>query len=301
MRRALFALVLLAVGCTAASDPPSNAVLSAWTPPDQPRAVVVALHGFNDYRAAFAEFGAFAAARGVAVEAYDQPGFGATSERGSWPGTAALVGGLDAAIAAARARYPGVPVYVLGESMGASVALMAMAGPQAPDVAGVILAAPAVWNGDSLPSSYRATLHVLASILPMLRVNANHAKRQASDNVTMLRALGRDPLYLHYTRLDAVAGLVDLMAESQQVAPLVRAPMLVLLGARDQIVPPAGSRHFVASLDPTSCSVVTYLNGWHLLLRDDQRERTFADILAWMAREPLPSGLDHPCGPAPPV
>ena len=93
MRRALFALLLLAVGCTAPSDPPSDAVSSAWTPPDQPRAVVVALHGFNDYRAAFAEFGAFAAARGVAVEAYDQPGFGATSERGSWPGTPALVAG----------------------------------------------------------------------------------------------------------------------------------------------------------------------------------------------------------------
>ena len=93
----------------------------------------------------------------------------------------------------------------------------------------------------------------------------------------MLRALGRDPLYLHYTRLDAVAGLVDLMVESQEVAPQVRAPMLVLLGARDQIVPPAGSPPLRRdSLDPTSCSVVTYLNGWHLLLRDHQRERTFA-------------------------
>ncbi len=98
----------------------------------------------------------------------------------------------------------------------------------------------------------------------------------------MLRALWRDPLYLRYTRLDAVAGLVELMTESQEVAPRLRVPMLVLLGARDQIVPPQASRRFVASLDPTNCSVVTYLNGWHLLLRDHQREKVFADILAWV-------------------
>ena len=75
--------------------------------------------------------------------------------------------------------------------------------------------------------------------------------------------------------------------------------MLVLLGARDQIVPPQASRRFVATLTRASCSVVTYLNGWHLLLRDHQRETVFADILAWIDRQPLPSRLDHPCGPPP--
>jgi alpha-beta hydrolase superfamily lysophospholipase len=301
LRPILLAFMLLAAGCAGPADPPPGATSSSWLPPDRPRAVIVALHGFNDYRAAFAEFGTFAAARGVAVEAYDQPGFGATSGRGSWPGTAELVRWLDEAVAAARQHHPGVPVYLLGESMGGSVALAAMGGPDPPEVDGVILAAPAVWNGQDLPASYRATLRVLASVLPMLRVSARHVRRQASDNIAMLRALGRDPLYLHYTRIDAVNGLVELMVESQEVAPKVKAPMLVLLGARDQIVPPAGSRRFVATLDPATCSVVTYLQGWHLLLRDHQRERTFEDILAWIDGAPLPSGLDRPCGPPPHV
>ena len=301
MRRALLAFALLLAACVAPPDPPLKGTSSSWLPPDRPRAAIVALHGFNDYRAAFAEFGAYAAARGVVVEAYDQAGFGATAARGSWPGTGALVEDLDEAVAATQARHPGLPVFVLGESMGGAVALAAMGGPHPPNVAGVILAAPAVWNGDDLPASYRTTLQVLARLLPMLRVDARHARRQASDNVDMLRALGRDPLYLHYTRIDAVAGLVDLMVEGQELAPRVRAPMLVLLGARDQIVPPTGSRRFVATLDPATCSVVTYLQGWHLLLRDHQRERAFADILAWIDGQPLPSGVDRPCGPSPPV
>ena len=76
--------------------------------------------------------------------------------------------------------------------------------------------------------------------------------------------------------------------------------MLVLLGARDQIVPPQASRRFVATLPPHAASVVTYLNGWHLLLRDHQRESVFADILAWVdGRRRRRPGLDRPCGPPP--
>ena len=263
--------------------------------------MIVALHGFNDYSAAFGEFGRFAAANGVVVEAYDQPGFGAHRERGSWPGTPALVRALDEAVAAAQRRHPGLPVYVLGESMGGAVALAALGAPDPPPVAGVILAAPAVWNGADLPAYYRSTLQVLATVAPMLRVSGRHLRRQASDNIPMLRALGRDPLYLRYTRVDAVAGLVELMVEGQEAATSVKVPMLILLGARDQMVPPTASRRFVAALEPEGCAVVTYLDGWHLLLRDNQRERVFADILAWVDGAPLPSRLDRPCAPPPQI
>ena len=116
----------------------------------------------------------------------------------------------------------------------------------------------------------------------------------------MLRALGRDPLYLRDTRIAGIAGLVELMGEAQAGAARLRLPMLVLLGARDQIVKPQAARRFVATLDPATCSIVTYLNGWHLLLRDHQRERVFADLVAWVDGQPLPSGLDFPCGSPPP-
>jgi alpha-beta hydrolase superfamily lysophospholipase len=210
----------------------------------------VALHGFNDYRASFAELGRYAARRGILVEAYDQPGFGARTDRGSWPGTQALVAALDHAILEVRRRHPGVPLYVLGESMGAAVAMLALARPTAPPVDGLILVAPAVWNGQDLPG----------------------------------------------TRIAGIAGLVELMGEAQAAATRLELPMLVLLGARDQIVKPQAARRFVATLDPASCSFITYLDGWHLLLRDHQRERVFADLVAWIDRQPLPSRLDLPCG-----
>jgi alpha-beta hydrolase superfamily lysophospholipase len=167
-------------------------------------------------------------------------------------------------------------------------------------VAGLILVAPAVWNGQDVPSSYRTALRVLAAIVPPLRVNGRNLNLRASDNIEMLRSLGRDPLYLRDTRIAGIAGLVDLMGEAQVEAARLKLPVLVLLGARDQIVKPQAARRFVATLDPAACSVVTYLHGWHLLLRDHQRERVFADLMAWIDGQALPSGLDFPCGSPPP-
>lgn len=293
-------LLLLTAGCSSPAatrhgpDPP----VSTWAPPVAPRALVVALHGFNDHKAAFSEFGVYAAMRGVLVKAYDQPGFGERADRGRWPGTEALVAELLRLIRAERARHPDLPMFVLGESMGAAVAVAALARAEALPVAGVILAAPAVWDDAGLPRAYRLALRLIATVLPPLRVSGKNLNLLASDNIEMLRALGRDPFYLRETRIDAVAGLVELMELARRQAPALTAPTLVLLGGRDEIVPIRAARSFAATLKARPCLLVTYLNGWHLLLRDHQRLRVFDDVLAWIERAPLPSRLDRPCAPA---
>ena len=258
--------------------------------------MIVALHGFNDYRAAFAEFGRYAAARGMLVEAYDQPGFGARPIVAAGPAREALVAALDEAIRRVRRRHPGVPVFVLGESMGAAVAMAALARADgAADVDGLILAAPAVWNGQDLPGSYRTALRILATLVPPLRVNGRNLNLRASDNIEMLRALGRDPLYLRDTADRGIAGLVELMGEGagrrRHGSSL---PMLVLLGARDQIVKPQAARRFVATLDPASCSFITYLERLAPAAARPPARARVRGLLAWVDGEPLPSRLDHP-------
>src|SRR6185312_7174511 len=57
--------------------------LRFWLPEDKPRAVILALHGFNDYSEAFALPAAQWAKDGIATYAYDQRGFGAAPERGA--------------------------------------------------------------------------------------------------------------------------------------------------------------------------------------------------------------------------
>ena len=180
------ALLLLLAGCMVPASAPPTSDRRAGTRP-QPRAVIVALHGFNDYSAAFAEFGPTPPPK-VCWSRPTTSRASARIPRGSWPGRRSWserwigrsIGGTPPS---------GLPVFVLGESMGASVAMAAMASPE-PPVAGVILVAPAVWNGADLPASYRATLRMLAGHRPALRVSGRN-RRQASDNIEMLRGATR--------------------------------------------------------------------------------------------------------------
>jgi acylglycerol lipase len=266
-----------------------------WLPDGAPKAVLVALHGFNDYGNAFADIGAFLAGHGVAVLAYDQRGFGAAPEPGIWPGREKLTGDFRDVLTATRAAYPGVPVHALGESMGGGVLMAAWA--EAPYPAdSIILVAPAVWGRASMPAFQTAALFMSAYTTPWLRVSGGGLKRQPSDNIEMLRALGRDPLVLKETRVDAVWGLTNLMDAALDGAKMFDAPSLILYGAKDDIIPARATLDMLASLPPQQRprKVAIYDAGFHMLLRDLKAETSWRDILAWLddPQIGLPSGAD---------
>jgi acylglycerol lipase len=301
------ALAILAgmalLGC--AQTPPGHftdeASLSRreWLPDRPARAVILAVHGFNDYSNAFTEFGAFAAEQGIAVHAYDQRGFGANPGAGRWAGTAALIADLEAERARLRARYPDRPVYLLGESMGAAVVMAAMAEGAELDAEGAILTAPAVWGGDQLNPFYRATLWLITRVAPGLKLTGRNLGVMASDNLDALRALSADPLFIKETRVDAIAGLVELMDTAYAAAGTLSGPLLILIGENDEIVPPDAQTAMVRRVQATPCVHVVYPEGWHLLLRDLQREVVWRDIIAWIDGGPLPSAGETSCDAAP--
>ena len=275
--------------------------LRRWLPDREawprPRAVVLALHGFNDYSNAFEDTGAYMAARGLAVYAYDQRGFGAGPHAGLWGGREAMVADLRTASRLLARRHKGVPLFVLGESMGGAVAVLAFTSAAPPPAAGVILSAPAVWARGTMPWYQRATLWLSARLIPWARFSGRGLGVQASDNIEMLRGLGRDPLVIKETRVDAIDGLTDLMSEALAAAGDFKAPSLVLYGEKDEIVPRAPTLRFWRDLPEAARDWqrrALYAEGWHMLLRDLQADRVRADILAWVENfdAPLPSGAD---------
>lgn len=269
-----------------------------WLPESgEPRAVIMALHGFNDYSNFFDDAGKWLAERGVVSYAYDQRGFGRTERRGLWPGMETLAQDASAAAALLRERHPGLPFYVLGESMGGAVSMVAMTGPAPPAVDGLILSAPAVWGRSSMPFYQRWLLAVAARTVPWMTVTGRGLKVRPSDNIEMLRALGRDPLVIKETRIDAIHGLTDLMDKALESSPALPPPALILYGLRDEVIPAAPTSAMIATLSGQARSrirVAVYDAGWHMLLRDLQAETVWRDIAAWTGdpNTPLPSGAD---------
>jgi acylglycerol lipase len=262
-----------------------------WMPDGPPWAVMLALHGMNDSRDAWEIPAPDFAAAGVAVIAPDQRGFGATTARGFWPGTQALVDDARVMARLLQARYPGQPLFLAGESMGAAVLMCLATSADPPPDARYVLVAPAVWGRSDMNVFERNGLWVMVSLLPGFTVTGQAARVWASDNMAALRRLSRDPLTIHETRFDAINGLVDLMEAAASAAPRFNAPALFAYGGKDQLIPPRAMARVWRNLAPGLVRAY-YPNGYHLLLRDLERAAPIGDIISWVLDPelPLPSG-----------
>jgi acylglycerol lipase len=273
--------------------------LHRWYPADgrSPERVVLAVHGFNDYGASFDVLARALVQDGTAVYAYDQRGFGATEPKGIWAGQETMVSDLGVVARLLRERYPDIPLYVVGKSMGGAVTIAALTGAEPLPVDGAVLIAPAIWGRKIMPWYQRASLSAARWLLPRLSFSGKTARRigvRASDDPEVLRALSLDPLVQKEARVDTLYGLSELMNTALARAPGIEVPTLLLYGAQDQVIPPPAMCRLLARLngDEMPWRMVAYPQGYHMLTRYTGAATTHADISAWL-QDPkgrLPSG-----------
>ena len=258
--------------------------MRSWLPATEPEAVVVALHGMDDYRAFFEIPGSRLAAAGIAAYAYDQRGFGEAPNPGAWFGETAMQDDLFAFLRVIAARYPGKKLFALGESMGGAVVMTALARADAyppPQLVGAILVAPAVWSRDTMPWYQSAALWIGAHTVPWMALTGKGLEIQATDNIEVLRRMSRDPLFIKETRIGSIKGLCDLMDDAMRSAPALHTPSLVLIADKDQVIPPVASKVMTATL-PSSAEVKTYPLAYHMMLRDLHGDIPTNDIIDWI-------------------
>lgn len=269
-----------------------------WLPKSEPKAVLVALHGFNDYSRFFDRPGHYFSQLGIAAYAYDQRGFGAAPKRGRWAGIEAYADDLQTLVRLLEQEHPGRPIYLLGESMGGAVIIAAISRHTLPQVAGVILAAPALWARQTMPWYQTSLLWLLAHSVPWLTLTGEGVEVTPSDNIEMLRDLGKDPWVIKATRVETIYGLTDLMDEAFAGAADLSGNTLILYGEKDDIIPKEPTYAFLNRLLDNRAgdkTVALYPQGYHMLLRDLQGEAIWKDIAAWIQADDrhLPSGADQ--------
>lgn len=267
----------------------------SWVSP-RPQHIVLAVHGFNDYSKAFEPLAQHLVAELQAtVYAYDQRGFGANPQPGIWPGADTLLADLRHIAAQLRKRHPGLPLTVVGESMGGAVVLVAAS--EAPGLAAdqLILKAPAVWGAQSMPWYQRLSLYTMNLLAPEMVFTGRGLPSlgiRPTDDMEVSRELGRDPLFIKATRVGSLAGVTELMGRAQSQATLPPQRSLVLYGLRDRIIPPQPVCDWLTHLNTTAAQlgktdVVIYPEGWHLLTRQLRAREPLQDMARWLQNSPL--------------
>lgn len=260
--------------------------LRQWQPVTKnPVAVIIALHGFNDYSSFFQKPAQYFQQQNIASYAYDLRGFGGSENRGLWAGHETYSADLTLFTRLVAEKHPATPIYLLGESMGGAVIIVTAAEMKMPQVEGIILAAPALWAREFMPWYQSSLLWLLSYTMPWLTLTGESVGVVASDNIERLRALGRDPLVIKETRVEAVHGLTDLMDEAMAKARTLNIKTLLLYGEKDEIIPPEPTYQFINDFLQQGAEqkmIGCYKNGYHLLLHDLQAPLVWQDLKSWI-------------------
>jgi acylglycerol lipase len=266
--------------------------ISAWRPEGPATAIVLALHGYGDYRKAFALAGRWLAARGVAVYAYDQRGFGETRSRGYWAGADTLIDDCADAVRMLREAHPEMPLAVLGESMGGSVALAGIRSGQVIGVDRLILAAPGVRGGVPLRQLHDMALRLGSLALPWLAVELRRGGRPWLDPEESKR-LADDPLILRHLSVGTYDGLIELANRATADGAAELPPTLLLYGELDATIPRVAIEDLAIDLGHRH-TFRTYPERHHLLLHEADAEEVFADCLSWLRTDADASARAEP-------
>ena len=287
--------------------------ITCWTPPTAQRraGVVVFVHGLNGH-STFADSAALALhlcrSNSYTVYGLDVEGHGRSGGvRGLTPDLHRQVAAdIVAALFAARRDNPGLPLFLVGISMGGCAALHAAlalqdAGLEA-CLSGLVLLCPLIRPLRTPARTLTTAAHVLAKlpVLARLPLPAQHSPGDGcsdeSAKAAMRHAMCADG-HIHTGGLrvgTAVALLAAARVARRRMHELSGVPLLVQHGTADAVVSLAGSEELFAAAGVADKTLLTYLGAGHALL--GECPAAVGDLTSWMARRSRAACTDtvHP-------
>jgi alpha-beta hydrolase superfamily lysophospholipase len=248
---------------------------------ETPRAAVLLLHGAFDYSGAFDEIGPKLREHGLTAFAYDQRGFGATASRGHWTGKKRMVKDAIEAILLLRQRFGHqLPVFIVGESMGAAVAVHVAARGRNLDLAGLVLVAPGAIAGTLRRMLWRFIARLLGRFAPESEIQLERLSGSELTATSAIRLLS-DPLVLRGVRPKTAFGLLELAAHAVDMAHKVSVPTLTMVGSHDDVLRTACITRLHLSLKGEK-EWESFEGGPHLLLHWAKGESVLSRALSFI-------------------
>lgn len=252
----------------------------SWRPPGTPRAVVVIVHGFKAHSGLYEWAAEQLNEHGHAVYALDLRGHGRSDGERLYVDTIDdYVDDVNRLVELARAREPGLPVFMLAHSAGGVIACTYALEHQ-DKLAGLIC--------ESFAHEVPASDFVLAILKGISLVAPHtHVLKLEDDDFSrdqdFVDRMKHDPLiaregYPTQTVAELVRADERLVGEFENIT----LPVFILHGTADQVTKPHGSERFNQLGGSSDKTLRLYEGHLHDLLNDLGKEEVMADIVAWI-------------------
>ena len=254
-----------------------------WNPA-QTKAVVCIVHGFAEHGGRYAHVAERLGREGYAVFAIDQFGHGKTEgPRGYSPSLEASMDSIKILLDEAETRFPGIPKFLYGHSMGGNMVLNYLLR-RKPKINGAIATAPWLKLGFDPPAFKLLLARIMKNIYPKWPEKANLDTSFLSRDKDEVRKYETDPLVHNTARAGTFFETYNAGKWAIDHASELTVPLIILHGTDDKLIAHSGSEQFVAN-SPKNLVTFVSLPGYYHEIHNEpapEREVVFVEIIKWL-------------------
>ncbi|MFY9921978.1 MAG: lysophospholipase [Mycobacterium sp.] len=258
-------------------------VYDVWEPEDKDcRGVVVLCHGYAEHARRYDHVAQRFGESGLAVYALDLRGHGRSGgKRVYLRDISEYTEDFHTLVGIAAAEYPELKLVVLGHSMGGGV-VFAYGVEHPDDYAAMVLSGPAVDAQDGVSPVMAFVAKALGQILPGLPVEQLPTDAVSRDP-QVVAAYNADPMVYHGKLPAGIArALIGVGETMPQRAPALTAPLLVVHGGQDKLIPVQGSRHLMECVGSQDAHLKVYPELYHEVFNEPERAVVLDDVASWI-------------------
>jgi alpha-beta hydrolase superfamily lysophospholipase len=259
-------------------------VYDVWTPDTPPRAVVVLSHGLGEYARRYDHVAQRFGDAGLVTYALDHRGHGRSGgKRMLVRDISEYTADFDTLARIATREHHGLKCIALGHSMGGGIVFAY--GVERPDNYDMmVLSAPAVAAQELVSPLMIVAAKVLGVLVPGLPVQELDVAAISRDPA-VVQAYNDDPLVYH-GKVPAGVGraLLQVGETMPERAPALTAPLLVVHGSDDRLIPVDGSRRLVECVGSTDVELKEYPGLYHEVFNEPERDQVLGDVVAWILK-----------------
>ena len=254
----------------------------AWEPGERkPKAVICHVHGLGEHSGRYVHVAQAFTKAGYAMLSLDLRGHGRSGgARGHIPSFDAFMDDIDLLIEQARLRYPGLPVFLYGHSLG-GILVLNYGLRRKPDLKGVLATGPGLHTALELQPVKIALAKVLGSLIPTVAMSSGLDAKMISHDPSVVKAYVNDPLVHDRVTLGFGKHMLGATRYALDHAAEFPLPLLLIHGKEDRIAFPSSSTEFASPLKD-KCTLMLWDGLYHEVHNEPEKAEVLNVMTIWM-------------------
>jgi acylglycerol lipase len=259
-----------------------------WLPEKNPEAIIFIVHGLAENSGRYNETAAFLAKEGYAVFCHDHQGHGLSEgKRGYIKHFSTYAEDLTGFIDDTLEKYPEIPVFLLGHSIGGTIAISYCLKNQE-KIKGLILSAPALQRGESIKGWQVVLTKILSVISPKAGVDRLDSSTISKDRDVVNAYRNDELVYTGKLSARLCSEILKTMDTLPRETAKIELPVLIMHGADDRLVSPDGSRNIYETIGSDDKTLKIYQGLYHEIMNEPERDMVYKDVAEWIGQRLSP-------------